>query len=54
VSRQTILTIVFQLSQSTQKRRRRLRVFKRLAGIICGMKIENGDRADTGTSRAAA
>jgi len=54
VSRQTILSMVFQLGQSAQKRWRRLRGFKHLADVICGVKFENGVRADTNDSRVAA
>jgi len=54
VSRQTILSMVFQLGQSAQKRWRRLRGFKHLADVIRGVKFKNGVRADTNDSRVAA
>ena len=54
VSRQTILSMVFQLGQSAQKRWRRLRGFKHLADVIRGVKFENGVRVDTNDSRVAA
>jgi transposase-like protein len=54
VSRQTILSTVFQLGQSAQKRWRRLRGFKHLADVIRGVKFENGVRVDTNDSRVAA
>ena len=54
VSRQTILSMVFQLGQSAQKRWRRLRGFKHLADVIRGVKFENGVLVDTNDSRVAA
>jgi transposase-like protein len=54
VSRQTILSLVFQLGQSASKRWRRLRGFKHLADVIRGVKFENGVRTDTKDSRVAA
>ena len=55
VSRQTILSLVFQLGQSASKRWRRLRGFKQLADVIRGVKFENGVRVDTTNhSRVAA
>ena len=54
VSRQTILSMVFQLGKSAQKRWRRLRGFKHLADVIRGVKFENGVRVDTNDSRVAA
>ena len=55
VSRQTILSLVFQLGQSASKRWRRLRGFKHLADVIRGVKFENGVRTDTNeNSRVAA
>ena len=54
VSRQTILSMVFQLGQSASKRWRRLRGFKHLADVIRGVKFENGVRLDTNDSRVAA
>ena len=54
VSRQTILSMVFQLGQSAGKRWRRLRGFKHLADVIRGVKFENGVRVDTNDSRVAA
>jgi len=54
VSRLTILSMVFQLGQSAQKRWRRLRGFKHLADVIRGVKFENGVRVDTNDSRVAA
>ena len=54
VSRQTILSMVFQLGQSASKRWRRLRGFKHLADVIRGVKFENGVGVDTNDSRVAA
>lgn len=54
VSRQTILSLVFQLGQSASKRWRRLRGFKHLADVVRGVKFENGVRTDTTDSRCAA
>jgi transposase-like protein len=54
VSRQTILSLVFQLGHSASKRWRRLRGFKHLADVVRGVKFENGVRTDTTDSRCAA
>ena len=43
-SRTTILTMVFKLSESAQKRWKRLRGFTYLADIINGVKFVNGER----------
>lgn len=46
VSRQSILSLVYRLGMSAQKRWRRLRGFKHLAEVIEGVKFINGVRAD--------
>jgi transposase-like protein len=45
-SRQTILTMVFKLCESAQKRWRKLRGFAYLADVIAGVKFKNGVRND--------
>ena len=47
VSRQTILSLVYRLGMSAQKRWRHLRGFKHLAEVIEGVKFVDGVRADT-------
>lgn len=42
LSRETMLTMVFRLSLSAQKRWRRLRGFKHLADVIRGVQFQNG------------
>ncbi len=54
VSRQTILSLHFQLGHSASKRWRRLRGFKHVADVVHGVRFENGVRADTMNSRVAA
>jgi len=46
LSRQTMLTMVFKLCQSTEKRRHRLRGYKLLADVIRGVKFVDGIRED--------
>jgi transposase-like protein len=47
VSRQTILSLVYQLGQSAQKRWRKLRGFKLLAEVIQGVPFKNGERVES-------
>jgi hypothetical protein len=55
VSRQSILSLVYRLGLSAEKRWRRLRGFKHLADVIDGVKFIDGVRAEeTEDSRAAA
>jgi len=55
VSRQSILSLVYQLGMSAQKRWRRLRGFKHLAEVVAGVKFTDGVREDTEqNSRVAA
>lgn len=46
VARHTILSMVYKLGQSAQKRWRRLRGFKLLADVIRGVQFKNGERVD--------
>ncbi len=46
VARHTILSMVYKLGQSAQKRWRRLRGFKLLAEIIKGVQFNDGERVD--------
>ncbi|NEQ28587.1 MAG: IS256 family transposase, partial [Microcoleus sp. SIO2G3] len=46
VSQDSILSLVFKLVQSAQKRWLRIRGFKRLAEVIEGVKFKDGIRAD--------
>jgi len=46
VARHTILSMVFKLGQSAQKRWRRLRGFKLLAEVIRGVQFKDGERID--------
>jgi putative transposase len=46
VARHTILSMVYKLGQSAQKRWRRLRGFKLLAEVISGVQFKNGERVD--------
>ncbi len=46
LSRQTMLTMVFKLCQSAEKRWRRLRGYKLLADVIRGVKFVDGIRED--------
>jgi transposase-like protein len=46
VSQDSILSLVFKLVQSVQKRWLRIRGFKRLAEMIEGVKFKDGIRAD--------
>ena len=45
-SRQTILSMVYKLGQSAQKRWRKLRGFKLLADVIRGVQFKDGERVD--------
>ena len=46
VARHTILSMVFKLGQSAQKRWRRLRGFKLLAEVIRGVQFKDGERIE--------
>jgi transposase-like protein len=46
VARHTILSMVFKLGQSAQKKWRRLRGFKLLAEVIRGVKFKDGERVE--------
>lgn len=46
VARHTILSMVYKLGQSAQKRWRRLRGFKLLAEVIKGVKFKDGERIE--------
>ena len=46
VARHTILSMVYKLDQSAQKKWRRLRGFKLLAEVIRGVKFEDGERVE--------
>ncbi len=46
VARHTILSMVYKLGQSAQKKWRRLRGFKLLAEIIRGVQFRNGERVE--------
>lgn len=46
VARHTILSMVYKLGQSAQKRWRRLRGFKLLAEVIRGVQFKDGERID--------
>jgi len=50
-SRTTILTMVFKLSQSAQKRWNRLRGFKQLGEVVRGVKFVDGLKADSNEHR---
>ena len=55
VSRQSILSLVYRLGLSAEKRWRRLRGFRHLADVIDGVKFIDGVRAkEAENSRAAA
>lgn len=47
LSRETMLTMVFRLSLSAQKRWRRLRGFKHLAEVVRGVQFHNGIHPET-------
>lgn len=47
VARHTILSMVYKLGQSAQKRWRKLRGFKLLAEVIRGVQFKDGERIDT-------
>jgi len=47
VSRATILSMVFKLAQSAEKRWRKLRGFKLLADVIDGVKFVDGEKQET-------
>ena len=46
VSRKTILSMVFKLGESAQKRWRKLRGFKLLADVIRGVQFKDGERVE--------
>ena len=46
VSRKTILSMVFKLAQSAEKRWRKLRGFKLLADVIDGVKFVDGEKQE--------
>ena len=46
VARHTILTMVYKLGQSAQKRWRRLRGFKLLADVVSGVQFRNGEQVE--------
>ena len=46
VARHTILSMVYKLGQSAQKKWRRLRGFKLLADIIRGVQFKDGESVD--------
>jgi transposase-like protein len=46
VARNTILSMVYKLGQSAQKKWRRLRGFKLLADVIRGVKFKDGERVE--------
>lgn len=46
VSRQTILSMVYKLGQSSQKKWRKLRGFKLLADVIQGVQFKDGERVE--------
>ena len=46
VARHTILSMVYKLGQSAQKRWRKLRGFKLLAEVIRGVQFKDGERID--------
>jgi transposase-like protein len=47
VARHTILSMVYKLGQSAQKKWRRLRGFKLLAEVIRGVQFKDGERFDS-------
>ena len=47
VARHTILSMVYKLGQSAQKKWRRLRGFKLLAEVIRGVQFKDGERVDS-------
>ncbi len=46
VSRQSILSMVYKLGQSAQKKWRKLRGFKLLAEVIQGVQFKDGERVE--------
>ncbi len=46
LSRQTMLTMVFRLCQSAQKRWRRLQGYRRLADVVQGVRFVDGISED--------
>jgi transposase-like protein len=46
VARHTILSMVYKLGQSAQKRWRKLRGFRLLAEVIRGVQFKDGERID--------
>ncbi len=47
VARHTILSMIYKLGQSAQKKWRRLRGFKLLAEVIRGVKCKDGERGES-------
>ena len=47
VSRKTILSLVYKLGMSAQKRWRKLRGFHHLADVISGVKFADGIKVET-------
>ena len=54
VSRNSILSMVFKLSQSAEKRWRRLRGFKKLADVVQGIRFKDGIRVVNDADQEAA
>ena len=54
VSRDSILSMVFKLSQSAEKRWRSLRGFKKLADVVKGIRFKDGVRAVNDADQEAA
>ena len=54
VSRNSILSMVFKLSQSAEKRWRKLRGFKKLADVVQGIRFKDGIRAVSDADQEAA
>lgn len=54
VSRDSILSMVFKLSQSAQKKWRRLRGFKLLADVVKGINFKDGVRVENESDQEAA
>ncbi|MCI5224513.1 MAG: IS256 family transposase, partial [Candidatus Electrothrix sp. AR4] len=46
VARHTILSMVYKLGQSAQKRWRRLRGFKQLGAVIRGVQFKDGEQIE--------
>lgn len=54
VSRDSILSMVFKLSQSAEKRWRKLRGFKKLADVVQGIRFKDGIHAENDADQEAA